>query len=140
MLDDLDHLRHNPRLLQLLFHYAQLGETNRETWQDRLMEMAEVEPPGLVKLHGELIAFQWVEQNTGQFPTCYRITLAGLRAMRAIPAQETEDDDLSLPENQEQQPCGKKEKKAASRNRQRLDHRNHPSVPILSILTEFTLQ
>ena len=45
-------------------------------------------------LHGELIAFGWVEQNTGQVPSCYRITLAGLRAIRQAKAQENEDDDL----------------------------------------------
>jgi hypothetical protein len=98
MLDDLDRLRHNPHLLQLLSHYAELGEKSPETWQTRLMEMAEVEPRHLVKLHGELIAFGWVEQNTGQVPTCYRITLAGLRASRKVRVQETEEDDLSVPE------------------------------------------
>jgi hypothetical protein len=113
MLDDVDRLRHNAHLLQLLAHYAHLGEIDRETWQNRLMEMADVERPGLVKLHGELIAFGWVEQNTGQVPTCYRITPAGLRAMRKVHVQENEDDDVSLPYNQEQKPWGRSEKKAA---------------------------
>ena len=39
MLDDVDHLRNNPHLVQLLSHYARLGAENRETWQGRLMKM-----------------------------------------------------------------------------------------------------
>jgi hypothetical protein len=43
----------------------------------------------LVKLHGLLIAFGWVEQNTGHVPTlqagmvpaCYRATVLGRRAL-----------------------------------------------------------
>ena len=50
-----------------------------------------VEPPELVKLHGHLIAFGWIELNVGQVPTCYRITLAGQRAMRQVQVQEVED-------------------------------------------------
>jgi hypothetical protein len=100
MLDDVDHLRNNPHLVQLLSHYARLGAENRETWQGRLMKMEVVEPPELVKLHGELIAFAWVEQNTGQVPICYRITLAGLRAMRQAQVEENDDDEVSLPESE----------------------------------------
>jgi hypothetical protein len=92
MLDDLDRLRTNPHLLELLSHYGNLGQTNRETWQPRLMATEGVEPPELVKLHGELIAFSWVEQNTGQVPICYRITLAGLRAIRQVHGQEEQPE------------------------------------------------
>jgi hypothetical protein len=43
-------------------------------------------------LHGELIAFEWIQQNTGQalvladgtLSACYRITLHGLREYRHI--------------------------------------------------------
>ena len=106
MLDDLDRLRNNPRLLQLCSHYADLGKDNQEAWQNRLMEMAEVSPRDIVKLHGELIAFGWIEQNTGQIPGCYRITSAGLRALRKV----GEGDILTLPERPA---WGKKGKKAA---------------------------
>ncbi len=41
MLDDLDRLRNNPRLLQLCKHYANLGKLDQEAWQNRLMEMVE---------------------------------------------------------------------------------------------------
>ena len=30
----------------------------------------------------DLIAFGWIEQNTGQVPVCYRIMLTGQRAIR----------------------------------------------------------
>ncbi len=60
-------------------------------WQGRLMVMEGVERPQLVKLHGMLIAFTWVEQNTGEIPCCYRITSAGLRAMRRVKADGDEE-------------------------------------------------
>lgn len=94
MLDELDRLRTNPHLLDLLSHYAHLGAENREAWQVRLMRLENVEPAALVKLHGELIAFGWVDQNTGQVPICYRITLPGLRAMRQAKAKENAAPDL----------------------------------------------
>ena len=50
------------------------------------MQMEGVEPKQLSALHGELIAFDWIEQNTGQASAlngvisfCYRVTLHGLR-------------------------------------------------------------
>ncbi len=106
MLDDLDRLRNNPRLLQLCTHYADLGKDGKEAWQNRLMEMAEVGLRDIVKLHGELIASGWIEQNTGQIPCCYRITSAGLRALRKVGDGEI----LTLPA---QPAWGKKAKKAA---------------------------
>jgi hypothetical protein len=87
MLDESQRLRENPHLLSLLSHYAQQGSEDRATWRDRLMQMEGVEPKQLSALHGELIAFDWIEQNTGQasalmdgvLANCYRITLNGLR-------------------------------------------------------------
>ena len=84
MFDELDRLRANPHLVQLLSHYGKLGEANREAWQSRLMGMEGIEPSELTKLHGLLLAFAWVEQNTGHVPVCYRVTLAGQRALRQI--------------------------------------------------------
>jgi hypothetical protein len=95
MFDELDRLRTNPHLLELLSHYACLGAENRETWQNRLMHLEGVETAVLVKLHGELLAFGWVEQNTAQVPICYRITLAGLRARRQLEAPDHADEELS---------------------------------------------
>jgi len=97
MLDELDRLRKNHHLLELLNHYAHLGAEHREAWQGRLMQiegLARLAPAEISRLHGELIAFGWVEQNTGQIPACYRITLTGLRAIRKVEAQENEDSEL----------------------------------------------
>jgi hypothetical protein len=90
MFDELERLGEDPRLFVLLAHYARAGAADREAWQDRLMAMDGVRPEDLVKLHGELIAYDWVEQNTGAasapragvVPQCYRVTPAGMRAFR----------------------------------------------------------
>ena len=86
MFDDSVRLRENPQLVSLLSHYAQQGAEDRATWRNRLMEMDGGEPKQLTAFHGELIAFDWIEQNTGQasalngvISSCYRITLHGLR-------------------------------------------------------------
>lgn len=101
MNDELDRLRTNSNLLALLIHYAELGAPSREAWQDRLMAMDGEDGPGMSKLHGELIAFGWIEQNTGNapglrggvVPACYRVALAGLRALQQIQAPEAEAVD-----------------------------------------------
>lgn len=108
MFDDLDRLRSNSHLQVLLTHYGRLGEERRDIWQDRLMQIDGVEPSGMAKLHGELIAFGWIEQNTGQVPEikagavpgCYRVTLNGQRAIQQIQAPvtgEEADEVATLP-------------------------------------------
>ena len=63
MFDDGQRLRENPLLFELLSHYAKLGSADRHIWQDRLMQMGDaVEPKELSRFHGELIAFEWIEQ------------------------------------------------------------------------------
>ena len=42
MFDGVEHLHQNTPLLTLLTHYANLGEANRETWQDRLMTIEQL--------------------------------------------------------------------------------------------------
>jgi hypothetical protein len=89
MFDELEWLRGSPELQRLLGHYAEAAVTDREAWQDRLMHLEGVEPRELVRRHGELIAFGWIEQNTGHtpllrpgaVPCCYKATPAGLRAL-----------------------------------------------------------
>lgn len=91
MFDELEMLGGNANLQRLLGHYAEAGEADREAWQDRLMALEGVEAGELVKLHGLLIAFGWVDQNTGNIPAirpgtvpgCYRVTAGGLRAGKA---------------------------------------------------------
>jgi hypothetical protein len=100
LLDDLWRLRETEALARLLAHYADLGAADREAWQDRLMHLDGVEPRELVLLHGELIAYGWVEQNTGStavlragaVAACYRATAAGLRALRQAHDGEPDED------------------------------------------------
>lgn len=106
MFDELDRLRNNPRLVELLAHYACLGEADREVWQDRLMQLEGVESRELAKLHGELIAHRWVEQNTGVVPVvkagevlgCYRVTAQGQKALRQVQGLESIDEEAGVPE------------------------------------------
>jgi hypothetical protein len=96
MFDELERLRDGKELFALLRHYQQVGEADREAWQDRLADLEGVEPRQLVKLHGELLAYGWLEQNTGLTPvlragaaaSCYRITSAGIRALKQARKQE----------------------------------------------------
>jgi hypothetical protein len=96
MFDELDRLRESEGLFRVLGHYARAGAADREAWQDRLMPGEDLPARELVKLHGELIAFGWVEQNTGVTPAlkpgvvacCYRVTAAGLRAFKQARAAD----------------------------------------------------
>ena len=95
MLDEMDRLRDEKSLFALLSHYAALGAVDRQGWQDRFLEMQGVETRQLVRLHGELLAYGWLEQNTGltpvlrrgEAPACYRIAPAGLRALKQVRAE-----------------------------------------------------
>jgi hypothetical protein len=92
MYDEMQQLREVEELYRLLSHYAEVGAADRLIWQDRLTEMEGVQPRDLIRLHGELLAFGWLEQNTGLTPTlrpgvalgCYRITPSGLRARKDL--------------------------------------------------------
>jgi|YelNatPaOPRAMG01_1025707.scaffolds.fasta_scaffold392090_1 hypothetical protein len=96
MFDELERLRDVKELFALLQHYQQAGEADRQAWQDRLIAMEGVEARQLVKLHGELLAYGWLEQNTGATPAlragtaahCYRITPAGIRALKQVRTQQ----------------------------------------------------
>jgi hypothetical protein len=96
MFDEMQRLREAKGLLGLLAHYSDLGAADRQVWQDRLLQMEGVEARELVKLHGELLAYGWLEQNTGATPVlqqgaapgCYRITTAGVRALKQTRAEE----------------------------------------------------
>jgi hypothetical protein len=112
MLDDMQRLRNNPALLQLLSHYAAQG---KETWTNRLMDMDCVAPSELSKLHGELIAFSWADQNTGQVPCCYRVTSSGLRAIQQVNGGVDDDGEaLPVPEKSFPKFVKKKRQKAES--------------------------
>jgi hypothetical protein len=118
MFDDSQRLQENPHLLALLSHYAEQGSENRATWRDRLMQMDGVSALDLSKLHGELIAFDWIEQNTGQavlrtdgtLSACYRFTLNGLREYRRVHGLEVEVEEV--PEKPQPRFARKKREKA----------------------------
>ena len=90
----------NPHLVSLLSHYARLGAEDRSAWQDRLMQMDGVDREQLTTLHGELIASDWIEQNTGRavlrpdgtLAACYRVTPQGLREFRRIHGVEAAEE------------------------------------------------
>lgn len=104
MFDELHHLRTVPQMLPLLDRYGQAGAADQEAWQDRVMELPGTAPRDLVKLHGDLLAYGWLEQNTGLTPVlkagavpgCYRITPAGRRALQQAAADNgAEEDNLA---------------------------------------------
>lgn len=108
MLDFSVRLRENAHLLALLSHYARPGAEDRTAWRDRVMRMDGVEPQQLTVLHGELIAFDWVEQNTGDarrsaggaLAACYRVTPHGLREfqrLHGIEAGEAQPEEAEKP-------------------------------------------
>jgi hypothetical protein len=107
MLDELELLRGDEALQRLLGHYGEIGVAQPDAWQDRVMQMEGMEPKELVRLHGQLIAFGWVDQNTGQTPVlkpgvvacCYRATRDGLRALKqARGPRAAEDTEPARPE------------------------------------------
>ncbi|MBI1913689.1 MAG: hypothetical protein HYS12_02875 [Planctomycetes bacterium] len=96
MFDEFERLCETKSLFCLLGHYADRGAKDRETWQDRVMSLDGIAPKELSRLHGELIAYGWVEQNTGTTPVlkpgvaacCYRITSAGLKTFKLAKKQQ----------------------------------------------------
>ncbi len=87
MFDELEQLTRREELFRLLGHYAEAGAADREAWQARLAELVGAGPRDLVRLHGELLAFDWVEQDTGAAACRYRVTATGLRAFRQALAE-----------------------------------------------------
>jgi hypothetical protein len=92
-----DRLRDEGPLRRLLAHYAWADD--REAWQDRVMELEGVPAQALVRLHGELVAYGWVEMNIGAWPACrsgvvpqcYRATAARRRAVKEEKSGERDD-------------------------------------------------
>lgn len=96
MFDDRLRLLEEPSLFDLLTHYVELAHDDRDAWLDRRARHEGVGSGDLTRLHGELLAYGWLEQNTGQTPElrpglergaaprCYRVTTAGLRAVQDV--------------------------------------------------------
>jgi hypothetical protein len=99
MINELHRLMQSESLLALLRHYVSLTTPDRQAWHDRCMELPGCEPRDLTALHGELLAYGWIDQNTavverprpGQVPACYRASLAGLRAYKQALAEVEPD-------------------------------------------------
>jgi hypothetical protein len=96
--DEMERLRTASGLNDLLRHYADLAVPDRHVWQDRLAELAGASPREIIQFHGELLAYGWLEQNAGPapllkagiVPACYRVTTAGLRALKSLQAEPVE--------------------------------------------------
>ena len=84
MFDELDRLCETPAMSALLAHYAALAAPDRQAWHHRAAAIDGCEGRALTKLHGELIAYGWVELNIDAGPACYRVTAAGLRALKQL--------------------------------------------------------
>ena len=95
MFDELGRLAADEKLKELLAHYALLGEPLPETWHPRHALVAGIDQLGLVRLHGALIAFGWIEQNTGGPGCSYRITAAGRRALKRVRSGLDMEDDFA---------------------------------------------
>jgi hypothetical protein len=136
VIDELELLRENENLRRLLNYYAASGAADRDAWQDRLMALEDVEARDLARLHGLLIGFAWVEQNTGNtavirpgaVPCCYRVTAAGLRAVKAASGEVQVESDVAateeaaVPRHRE----GRKAKTARSKKAEA----NHAETPV----------
>lgn len=87
MLDEMERLRQTRELFDLLVVYHERAAGDRQAWQDRVQEIDGFTGRDLVRLHGELLAYGWLEQNTGSAAgalarSCYRVTPAGARALK----------------------------------------------------------
>jgi len=83
VIDELQQLQTDKRLFQLLSHYVHGNEQNREIWQNRVMDLPGARREDIIRLHGRLLACEWIEQNTGAgLATCYRATPAGRKALK----------------------------------------------------------
>ncbi len=95
MIDDHEPLP-DPAALQLLRHYQHGDE-----WQDRVARMPGVSTKELTRLHGELLAHDWLEQNTGAVcldrvgvvALCYRVTAAGRELLAVAACQNVAPGD-----------------------------------------------
>ena len=85
--DELDSLRDAQPLRDLLAHYAALAAPDKQAWHPRRDAGDGENPRSLSRLHGELIANGWIDQNTGVLaPGSYRATRAGLKALERVAA------------------------------------------------------
>lgn len=85
----------------LLMKYHRPTAEERAGWQARVMDLEGVNSQELTRLHGELLAQGWIEQNTevalvprGTFlESSYRITSSGVRRTRDLQESLAEELD-----------------------------------------------
>jgi hypothetical protein len=101
MINELERLRDSLELQQLLSHYAEVGIAVPGEWQERMTHLDGVDARTLPRLHGQLLAYDWIEQNTGHAPSpegkygCwYRVTEAGLQALKQVLSGLADTDDV----------------------------------------------
>lgn len=98
MLEEMERLRAEVGLGDLLRHYGDLAAADKQVWHDRYAGLPGATHRELVRLHGELLAFGWIEQNTGSTVAslaggagaCYRATSAGLKALKQLALEVAE--------------------------------------------------
>jgi hypothetical protein len=143
MLDEMQRLSESESMRRLLDHYATKGIDDRMTWQDRLMELESVTAGELTRLHGELLAAEWVEMNvgftSGKCPggvaACYRITVAGLRAWKRTQGGFYLEDD-----EEEVKPALERSRRAQRGNRAKKETSQSTQEPVLPEATNVTME
>lgn len=104
MINELERLRDNPQLQLLLGYYAEAGVTAPGEWLDRVMALPGVEVRHMSRLHGQLIAHDWLEHEADRTAIAsvavsrarYRVTEAGLQASKLVLVGQTENDDVLM--------------------------------------------
>jgi hypothetical protein len=123
--DDLERLRQDPRAIELLAYYAALGTPDRSVWQKRLGTMEGIDAKELSRLHGELIAFDWIEQNPSRNSAApgsvqagvYRITSHGVRDLCQVQGVEVTEGPEEPEKAKPRFPSRKKKQKSAEAER-----------------------
>jgi hypothetical protein len=88
--NEIDRLNECSHLCALLTHYAELAAPDRHVWHNRRMELESADARELTRLHGELLAYSWVELNLDEPTARYRVTTVGLRALKGAKSQEAD--------------------------------------------------
>ncbi len=88
MRDERDRLSEWQALAELLADYLARQGGEREAWLDRPLAIAGLDAQEVTRLHGELLAYGWLEmqlnpsgpRRADTVAECYRLTPAGRRA------------------------------------------------------------